>query len=337
MVVAVIGDWDADGVVSAAQVLYSQGVLGVYPLKGRHRVMLVPASVRSIVDAAKEVVEEGASYVVVLDIAYSRYTDKAFSYFRSNNLDVLYIDHHISTAIHLDAIKPKIKNVVVGRTSTAMLVYNQLKSVGVDVSERLKAFIEAVTIIERGERRYSKQVSVKLIDIIASLSRALVNSKNRDLWVRVVQWLTEPLPFISLPFAIDITKFTKPSPEHLRELKAIANEIALSAKKIFDVRFIDIRGTRYTHKSTAIASALHRLLKTPVVLLARNRRGEDILIIKSRGTIAYDLALYLYRKGIAEDIMGHQTLIIMLLKPGVSQQNIANYIREFLVNGPAGI
>ncbi len=337
MVVAIISDWDADGVVSAAQVLYSQGILGVYPLRGKHSVVLVPASVRSIVDAAEEIVGKGASYAVVLDIAYSRYTDKAFGYLRSNNVEVLYIDHHISTAIHIDAVKSKIKNVLVGRTSTAMLVYNQLKSIGVDVSERLKAFIEAVTVIERGERRYSKQVSVKLIDIIASLSRALVNSKNRNLWIKVVQWLTEPLPFISLPFALDITKFAKTSSEHLKELKAIANEIALSAKKIFDVRFIDIRGTKYPHKSTAIASALHRLLKTPVVLLARNKRGDDILIIKSRGATAYDLALYLYRKGIAEDIMGHQTLIIMLLKPQVSPQNIANYIREFLVNGPAGI
>ncbi|MEM4789227.1 MAG: hypothetical protein QXV06_05490, partial [Ignisphaera sp.] len=240
---------------------------------------------------------------------------KAFNYLYSNNVEVLYIDHHISTAIHIDVIKPRVKNIVVGKTSTAMLVYNQLKSVGVDISERLKAFVEAVTVIEKGEKRSARQVHGKLIDIVANLSRALLNSKNRDLWIKVVQWLTEPLPFISLPFALDITKFVKPSLEYLRELKSIANEIALSAKKIFDVRFVDIRSSRYPYKLTAVASALHRLLKTPVVLLAKNKRGQNILVIKSRGTIAYDLAIYLYRKGVAEDIMGHQTLIIMLLKP----------------------
>jgi len=337
MSVAVVSDWDADGVVSAAQILYSQSVLGVYPFRGRRDVLLVPSSVREVADAVGEVVRSGASHVFILDIAFSKYMDRALETLRSKDVKVFYIDHHISTAIHLDSIRPRVENIVLGKTSTAMLVYNHLKSVGVELSERLKAFVEAVTIIEKGGRQRVKEVHTKLIDIVASLSRKLVGSRDRELWNKVVRWLAQPLPTLSLPFASDITLFAKSSQEHLRELKAIASEVALSAARVLNVRFVDIRGRKYPYKSTAIATALHRLLKSPVVLLARNKRGCELLVIKSGGTLAYDMAMHLYRRGFAEDIMGHQTLVIMLLKPGVTPEKIVESIREFLFSGPAGI
>ena len=338
MVVGVVADWDADGVVSAAQILYSQEVVGFFPLKSREKVLLIPSDVRGVVDITREVVGSGVNFVVFLDIAYSKYVDKALRFLKSRGIGVLYIDHHISTAIHIESIKPLVNNVVVGKTSTAMLVYNQLRSVGIDVGERLKAFIEAVTAIERGGKKGSvKQIHGKLIDIVANLSRILSSTRSRDLWVKVVKWLAEPLPMISIPFTSDITKFAKPSPEYIKELKAIANEIALSSKKIFTVRFIDIRNSRYPYKSTAIASALHRLLRSPIILLTKNRRGRELLIIKSSDTLAYDLGLHLYRKGVAEDIMGHQTLALILLRKGVEVEKIVDYVREFIINGPAGI
>lgn len=337
MSLAVVGDWDADGVVSAAQIFYSQSVLGVYPLRNKRNVLLIPASVRSVVNVVKEIVESDIGYVVFLDIAYSNYMDKALSILYSKGIKVLYVDHHISTEIHVNIIKPKVEDMIIGRTSTAMLVYNKLKSLGIEVSERLKAFIEAVTIIERGGGYGIGKAPSKLIDIVASLSRALVKSRDRDLWIKIVKWLTEPLPTLSLPFALNVLHFAKPSPEHLKELKVIASEIALSSIRIFNVRLVDIRGKRYPYKSTAIASALHRLLRSPIAVVTKNKHGQDILILKSSGTLAYNIALHLYRKGLVRDLMGHQTLVIALLKPGIELGKIIEGIREALVSGPAGI
>lgn len=333
MVVAIIGDWDADGVISAAEIFYSQNLLGAYPVKGRCDILLIPTSARSIDKAVEEIHGYSINYAVILDVAYSRYMDKALSVLHSRGTKVIYIDHHISTAIHIDSIRPKVESVIVGQTSTAMLVYNILKSMGIDISERLKAFVEAVTIIEKGDRRHSaKRVNKKLIDIVATLSRSLVISKNRDMWIRVVKWLTEPLPMVSLPFAANINQFVQPQLGYLKEIKVVANEIALSSIKIFNIRFIDIRGRRYPYKSTSIASALYRLLRTPIILLSKNRHGQNILVLKSSGTLAYDIALYLYKKNIAEDLMGHQTLVIMLLKPDVDKETIINSIREAIIS-----
>jgi len=338
MVVGVVADWDADGVVSAAQVFYSQEVVGGFPLKGREKVFLFPSTVRSVFEVVKEIVDSSVGFVVFLDIAYSKYMDRALRFLGSRDIGILYIDHHISTAIHVDSIKPLVNNIVLGKTSTAMLVYNQLRSVGIDINERLKAFVEAVTAIERGREKESvKQIHGKLIDIVANLSRVLSSSRSRDLWVKVVRWLTEPLPMISMPFASDVTIFAKSSPEYIKELKSVANEIALSSRRIFNIRFVDIRNSRYPYKSTAIASALYRLFKSPIVLLTKNKKGREILIIKSRDTLAYDLGIHLYRKGVTEDIMGHQTLVIMLLKQGLNLEKIIDHVREFIVSGPAGI
>ena len=41
--VAVIADWDADGVTSAAMLFYAQRHRGVYPLQGRQEVSLEPS------------------------------------------------------------------------------------------------------------------------------------------------------------------------------------------------------------------------------------------------------------------------------------------------------
>lgn len=336
---AIVGDWDIDGAVSSAEIFYSQAVLGLYPVKGVKDVVLVPTSARSVADAIKNiVVDHCVKYVVFLDIAYSKYMDIALSLLRSKDIGILYVDHHISTAINIDVVKAKVDLVVIGKTSTSMLVYSLLKSIGIDVSERLKAFIKAVTVIERGDREYNiKPVDKKLIDITASLSRTLTSSKDKEMWIKVIKWLTEPMPMIALPFATNIKKFIQSSTEYMRELKALANEIAISCLRLFNIRFIDIRSKNYRFKSTAIASALHRLLKTPIILLSRNSQGKDILVIKSSNSFAYDVAMYLYKKGIVEDVIGHQTLIIILLKPGIEKEKIINSIREFLVNGPAGI
>lgn len=338
MVIAIIGDWDADGVIATAEIFYSQGVLGLYPVKGRRDVVLVPASTRSIDKVVSDIIGQGIDYTVILDIAYSKYADKALSLLNSKGIGTLYVDHHISTAINLDRIKSMIENIVVGKISTAMLVYNLLRSAGINISERLRTFVEAVTVMEKGGDAYRiKHISRKLIDIVASISRTLVYSKDRDLWVKVIKWLVEPLPTISMPFATDVKQFIRYPSENLKEIKALASELALSAIKIFNVRLIDARGRRLPFKSTVIASAIHRLLKAPIALLSKNKYGKDLLILKSDGVQAYDIALYLYRKGFAEDIMGHQTLVILLLKPGVDKEEIVNSIREAVISGPAGI
>jgi hypothetical protein len=48
MPVVVIGDWDADGFVSAAEVVFSQEVVGVYPVRGKHSAIAYPSTPRTL-------------------------------------------------------------------------------------------------------------------------------------------------------------------------------------------------------------------------------------------------------------------------------------------------
>lgn len=331
-------DWDIDGAVSAAEILYSQAVLGMYPVDKKCNVELIPTSPRSIARDFRNIKDVEVEYIIILDIAYSKFMNKVLSVFKEKGVEVLYVDHHISTAIHADEIRSRTVNLVIGKSATAILVYNLLKSHGLDVTDRLRAFIEAVSVIEKGDDKFRiKSIDRRLVDIVVAISRTLIKSKSKDLWIKTVNWLTEPLPRLSIPFSIDIKQFVSRSQNDFKELKAIANEIALSAIRIFNMRFIDISHRNYPYKSTSIASALYRLLKTPVFLLAKSRRGRKILVIKSNGTLAYDIALHLYRAGIAKDIVGHQTLTISLLRPDVSKEVVLQKIREIITSGPAGI
>lgn len=340
MVVVVFSDWDADGVISAAEIFYSQNILGVYPVEKKREVVLIPTSVKNISKEIEVVVSSrlDLEYVVFLDIAYSKTMKKNLFLIREKGVEILYVDHHISTAIHIDELKPVVNNLVFGKAATAVLVYNLLKSRGIDVSKRLKAFIEAVAMLEK-EKNRKKLMSIdqKLVDIVANISRTLVMNKDKDLWIKIVKWLTQPLPILSIPFATDIKYFVEKTKNNTKDIKLLANEIALSALRIFNVRFIDIRNKKYPYKITSIASSLHRLLKTPIIILAKNKHGKEILVTKSCNSLAYDIALYLYKNNLAEDVVGHETLTISLLKPGVSKENLIQIIRKIIVNGPAGI
>jgi oligoribonuclease NrnB/cAMP/cGMP phosphodiesterase (DHH superfamily) len=93
--VAVIADWDADGVVSAALILYSQYSKGVFPLEERTKPCLIPAGPRSI----KRVVEEGKCWevVVILDIPYTSEVEETIQHLRECGARIYYFDHHSST------------------------------------------------------------------------------------------------------------------------------------------------------------------------------------------------------------------------------------------------
>jgi len=325
--VVVVADWDIDGVVSAAQIVYSQEVVGKYPLDGKRRVFLIPSTSKTLPFIFNEVGSLNVSHLVLLDIAYSR--DAMFFLKKIKNLNIysIYIDHHISSFIYSETIESLVDEFIVGKIPTAYLVYQLMNSLKISLTSRLKAFIEAASTIE-GRRQ--KALNRKFIQLVIAVSKTLAHSRNREQWEKLIRWLSSPLPQTSMPFNIDIDKFIKPQ-KNSEDVNLFANELALRAEKIFNIRFIDARKTKPRYRPSAIASALYRIFKNPVILLLNNKEGKSYIVVKSKDSTAYTIALELYRKGMAIDIMGHQTLSYTLLRDDVDINQVKNFIRNIIL------
>lgn len=325
--VAVIADWDVDGVVSAAQIVYSQEVVGRYPLSGRQRVHLIPSASKSLPRVIEEISNSNISHIVLLDIAYSRHTESFLKRIKELNTYIIYIDHHISSYIHSSAIEKLVDEFIVGKTPTAYLVFQLMNTLKIASTARIRAFVEVASVIE-GRRQ--SDVSTKFIQLIVALSRTLAQSRNRELWEKLVRWLSSPLPHTSIPFTMDINRFVEPQLKG-EDINMFAKELALRAEKIFNIRLVDARGEKLAYRPSALASALYRIFRNPVILLLTNKDGSNYILIKSRDLTAYILALELYRSGFAIDIMGHQTLSYSLLREDIDINSIKNFIRTTIL------
>ncbi|MFN4046156.1 MAG: phosphoesterase, partial [Acidilobaceae archaeon] len=149
--VAIVADWDADGVVSAAQLLYAQEKLRVFPVRGKVHVDLLPSGPRGFKD---KVSGKCWDYVIVIDIPFTEDVDMGLKSMADSgcNFKLYYFDHHKSTAENMDYIEKTYGGIVVsGSTSTSLIIKNFLEKLGIKITPRLKLFIEAVTAIEGGK------------------------------------------------------------------------------------------------------------------------------------------------------------------------------------------
>lgn len=334
-----VGDWDADGMVSVAEVVYAQEFLGLYPVKGRYSTHIFPSTPNTINLLAKPIIDERCEYLLVLDIAYSHKVWEFLNKVKESSINIIYIDHHLSSIINSHTIEKIAYESFIGKAPTAVLIYHLLSSLAINLTDRLKAFVNSISKLEHGNTRGdSHTMNKRLIDIVANLSRYVSQKRDRELWERVVRWLSSPLPSIALPFSPEIYRLIKI--EDNRDLKMFANEIAMEAIRIFNLRFIDLRSRKINYRVSAIASALYRIFRMPIAILVKGSKGRELIVIKSRDTTAYTIALELYRKGIAIDLMGHQTLAIALVKNSIPTTTIVNSLREIIIkhmgSGPAG-
>ncbi len=307
--VVVVSDWDADGIVAAAEIVYAQEFLGLYPVKGKAKVKLVPSTPRTFGDSVKSVV---GRVLVVLDIAFSRIVELSLREARKSFDRIIYIDHHLSTMVRSASLENLVDDLLVGRAPTAVLVAHVIKSVGGRLSPRLNAFVSAISMAEKGG---VAKIDKRIVDIAIRMSKYLSIRKDRDAWESIVRWLASPISMTAMPFYRSIHDLVNSDAirEETRRVRAIAMELAPSALKLANIRLVDARKVSDV-KLSALASQLYKILRLPVVVLGS--RGDRVLIVvRSRDDLPQRLALKLYEMGVLKDVGGHQSLAIGVVDP----------------------
>jgi len=326
--VIIIADWDADGVVSAAMILYSQSYLGIYPLRGKRSVELKPATPRTLSEALRPRLEYGCpECVVFLDIPFTKYNYSILKDFRRKCKEtrMIYVDHHLSTIYHSQLLEKIMDEVIVGRSATVILIYQLLKSLGVKLTIRLDSFAQAVNFMERGAKAPPELSN--MVKLASAISKALKAEHDLSLWERLIKWMASPLPFTTPP-PLDkaIEKAKQLATEADKAIKDIAIDLAMSAQKIGYLRFVDAR--KITNVSaTALASKIRHILKQPVALLARKEKFE-VLVIKAPRGLAAKIAGTIYSSGIAEDIGGHASLAVLKLKKDIDLNTLLEILKR---------
>lgn len=330
--VGVIADWDADGVTSAAMIYYAQHYKRVYPLRGHYDVALEPAGPRGFPDALGHIVGGGGcpDALVVLDIPLTSSVYDVLSNFlrECKETRLVYIDHHFSTIYMSKKLYELSEEVYLGHKPTAMLTFNLLRSLGVrHMTPRLEAFMKAVGVLERGARPLT-EAERRVVKLAASISKACTVLRDKEMWQKLVKWLASPLPQ-DMPFDRKLVeKVVKIAEESDREIMEKAKELAITARRIGYIRFIDARGKWASRGSSALASKLYKVLKQPVALLIERDDGVKLLIIRSKGRGAYRVATGLVKEGIALDIGGHSGLAIVRLKDDLDLPELENALRR---------
>lgn len=326
MKVAVIADWDADGTVSAAQIVYSQESLGLFPVRSKIPVDLLPSGPRGV----REKVEERCwDVILIMDIPFIQEVDAALSSIFARCAPTLYyFDHHDVTIRNKRVLEEKYSaSVTVGNSSTAFLVKSFLEKLGMRPTPRLRQFIEAVDHIEGGNRRRNG-ANERIIRLTVSISKYLNITKSQEMWQRYVRWLASLLPFDELDIIFGkevpelINESLKTSQEADEGLKSIAMSFAMSAKKVGYVRLVDARDKWSGRGASALASAIHKMLAEPLVLLVSREDGVSLLIARSSRGEAEAIVRYLYEAGIVEDKGGHQNIAIARLTKGIPIEEI---------------
>lgn len=325
--VLVIGDWDADGVVSAAIIYYLQEKLGLYPIKQRMEVILVPSGPRGLREKLRRV-EGSPKALVILDIPYIRGLDETLKVFKEQHgSHITYIDHHLSTIYVARKLEGVVDDLIVGHSPTVILAYNLARSLGARLTPRLEAFVKAVALMEKGSKIPENLKG--MIRLAASISKALTVTRDPDYWRQLVKWLASPLiipqPLIKKEV---IEKALELSDETDRKVKELAMELALSARTVGYIKFVDARKRWKGRGSTALASKLYHILKQPVAVLVTGREDYPLLIVKAKRGGANRIARVFYERGIVVDIGGHESLAIIRLKKGLPLESILKVLRE---------
>lgn len=326
----ILGDWDADGVVSAAELLYAQRNLGLYPIKKRCNVMVRPVGPRSIEEVADEILSVEPRVIALVDIPFTTSVGKFLREAKSRSISLVYIDHHLSTIFKSKELEKIVDELIVGKVPTALLVYHLLKTIGARLTPRLEMFVRATGVIERSKRP-SKRLE-RLVRIVVDISKALTHLREEELWRRLVEWLASPLAFSAMPFSHDvIERIRRISESSDKRLKELATELAPTAHRIFNLRLVDARGKLRSRGGSALASMLYRTFRSPVAVIVETKDRAPLLIIRGKGALPYRIALVLVRMGIVEDAGGHQSLALLKLRKDVDINEVESMLRKAML------
>jgi len=330
--VAIIADWDADGATSAAMIYYAQYYRKVYPLKGRHEVVLEPAGPRGFPDALAHILERGTcpEALVVLDIPLTEKVYDALKGFAEKcpKARIIYIDHHFSTLYGSKRLYGLTEEAFLGHRPTAILTFQLLRSLGVrHLTPRLTAFMKAVGVLERSGRPMTEAEN-RIVRLAASISKASTVLRDKELWRKLVRWLASPLPQDAPIDLTTVERVVRIAEKSDKEIMDKAKDLAFSARRIGYLKFIDARRKWRGRGASALASKLHKILKQPVALLVQRDDGALLLIIRSRGRGAYRVAVGLMKEGIAENIGGHGGLAVVKLRGDIDMKKLEETLRR---------
>lgn len=318
------GDWDADGLVSTALLVYSQEKLNAYPLQMPAIVdkkPVDPERLRFIFGDLNGVYD----LVVFLDLPYTSNVPKILSMLKKHFgvKRIMYVDHHISTIINKDKLENVVDDLIVDKKNpTTAIVYNMLVEKGIHVHSRLNKFVELVKYMDSG-RRIPDHL-IKLFELVKLISKALTIKRDIDLWSKIVDWLASPTP-LPLPLEESVLKDVKSIVEERDKLiSEIATDLAVSAIRIGDFRFIDARNKWRYRGASALASKLSSILKSSIILWIDTSKEYSLLVIKAYKGRAYKVAKNLLDQGVALDIAGHPNLAIVKIPKNID----ANELRE---------
>ncbi|ABN70286.1 phosphoesterase, RecJ domain protein [Staphylothermus marinus F1] len=322
------GDWDADGVVAAALIVYSQEKLGMYPLKAKAIVdkkPVDPEKLKFIIGNFRG----NYDLVILLDLPYTDTVPRVLKIIKQHFgvKKIMYIDHHLSTLTNKEKLKEVVDELIIDRRMpTAGIVEKLLVENGISIHSRLKSFVEVVKYMDSGKKVPQKYL--KLFQITSMFSKALTAIRDEDLWVKIVDWLASPSP-LPMPLSEGVMKKVKKIIEiRDKEIKEKALDLALSAVKIGELRFIDARSVWKHRGGTALASKISSILKAPVAVLIDTNKNYSLLIIKAPRGKAYRIAKFLIGEGLALDIAGHPNLAIVKIKKDPDKKVLIDKLRE---------
>ena len=320
--VVIVADWDADGVIASAQLVYVQERLGLFPVRSRVPVELIPSGPRGF----REKVEGRCwDHVMVVDIPFTDDVSEGLSSVaRRCRFKLYYFDHHRSTMESSNVIERVYGGLVVtGNAPTSVLVRSFLEKHGVRLTPRLRMFVEAVSVIEGGGRGLL-QVNEKIVRIVAAISKHLNKTKDPGVWCKYVRWLSDPIPFDDIELQLGreipelIDESLRVSREADEELKEVAASLAMSARRVGYVRLVDARGKWSSRGASALASAIHKIVGEPVILLVERSDNVILVVIRSSRGEAGRLIEALHSLGLVEDKGGHENIAVARLSKNAS-------------------
>lgn len=321
----IISDWDADGAVSAAILLYLQ-TSESFPIKKKLNVILFPAGPRDASKVIKSILG-CPSYIALLDIAYIPEILESLREFkqRCSESDVLYIDHHFSTLEHLNELRPYVSKLRVGSSKpTAMHLADIAHEIGKPLPERLEVFAKSVGFIELGKRPPDEMMNV--VSLVASIARALKLEKDSSFWAKMVRWMSNPLPIPMSKADLDVLKrVSEEAKKRDEELDKAVEDLAIGAQRWGCFRFVDARKRWKRRGVSSLATRLSRKLKAPVALLA-SVKGGQILVIRTRNNAAKLIADEIAYEGLSSDVGGHGNIVVIKLKEGYNLDKIKQII-----------
>lgn len=335
--VAVIADWDADGVVGAALIYFAQEKRGIFPVEKKEKVCLIPAGPRSIIE---EVGDKCWERVVIVDIPLTQEVETVIANLKEKcNAKIYYFDHHSSTLSKMAELEEKYGVFgVVGRSSSAVIIKRFLEGMGLKLTQRMRDFVAAVAVLEGGRRHVKEEVSKKLVTLAASISKMLNQTRNKEAWVKYVKWIANPLPFedpgikLKLDEKVNLVEAgVELSEQADKETKDVALQLAMSAVNLGYLKFIDARDKWKKRGASALASAIYKIVNMPVALLVEKSDGSRLLIIRSGHGEAMDLIEILYSQGIVVDTGGHGNIAVARVEDTVTVAELKKSLRRAVV------